>query len=143
MILLCCGENLITYLVTFLTCSVLLIFLTIQFKCQVTKNGLIKIIIIIIIIIIFLLWWLHTNDLSFSLSLSGQIKPVTTEVLPAPKAIIEMVRCQCRADCSTDRCSCRSNNLSCTDLCQCGTQCQNDEDSRNDVLLTSDSDDDE
>ena len=52
MILLCCGENLITYLVTFSTCSVLLIFLTIQFKCQVTKNGLIKIIIIIIIIII-------------------------------------------------------------------------------------------
>ena len=51
MILLCCGENLITYLVTFLTCSVLLIFLTIQFKYQVTKNGLIKIISIIIIII--------------------------------------------------------------------------------------------
>ena len=48
MILLCCGENLITYLVTFLTCSVLLIFLTIQFKCHVTKNGLIKIIIMIL-----------------------------------------------------------------------------------------------
>ncbi|PIK61641.1 hypothetical protein BSL78_01459 [Apostichopus japonicus] len=74
---------------------------------------------------------------------TGQVKPVTTEVLPAPMAIIEMARCQCRADCSTARCSCRSNNLSCTDLCQCSTQRQNDEDSRNDILLASDSDDDE
>ena len=42
MILLYCGENLISYLVTFLTCSVLLIFLTtsIQFKCQATTIGL-------------------------------------------------------------------------------------------------------
>ena len=74
---------------------------------------------------------------------TGQLKPVTTEVLPAPKAIIEMVNYRYRADCSTAHCSCRSNNISCTDLCQCGTQCQNDEDSRNDILLASDSDDDE
>ena len=52
MILLCCGENLISYLVKFLTCSVLLIFLTIQFKCQVTQNGLTKSIRIVIIIML-------------------------------------------------------------------------------------------
>ena len=36
-----------------------------------------------------------------------------------------------------------SNNLLCTDLCLCGTECKNDEDSQADMLLTSDSDDDE
>ena len=33
---------------------------------------------------------------SFYKDTTGQVKPVTTDVLPAPKAIIEMVRCQCR-----------------------------------------------
>ena len=41
-------------------------------------------------------------------------KPVTTKVLPVPKAIIEMVRCQCRGDCPTAQYSCRFKNLSCT-----------------------------
>ena len=58
---------------------------------------------------------------------TGLMSPVTTDVLPAPKAIIEIVRCRCRGDCSTARCSCRAKNLSCTDLCLCGTECQNDE----------------
>ena len=72
----------------------------------------------------------------------GQLKPTTTEVLPAPKAIVEMVRCQCKSDCSSARCSCRTKNLSCTDLCQCGSQCENDEDSQ-DVTYESDDDDDD
>ncbi len=58
----------------------------------------------------------------------GQMLPVTTKVLPAPQAIIELVRCQCKTDCSTQRCSCRKNNLSCTELCLCDTECTNDED---------------
>ena len=32
---------------------------------------------------------------------SGEVKPVTTDVLPAPKAIIEMVRCLCTTNCSS------------------------------------------
>jgi len=71
----------------------------------------------------------------------GQLKPMTTESLPAPEAIIEMVRCQCKADCSSHRCSCNSVELPCTELCQCSTDCQNDEDSR-DITFASDSDDD-
>lgn len=59
----------------------------------------------------------------------GQLLPVTTNILPAPKAIIEMVRCQCKTNCSSQRCSCRSKSLSCTDLCLCGTECENDSDS--------------
>ena len=42
----------------------------------------------------------------------SRMKPITSEVLPAPEAIIEMIRCQCKTDCS-----CRSNDLTCTDLC--------------------------
>lgn len=61
----------------------------------------------------------------------GQLKPTMTDALPAPKAIIEMVSCQCKSGCSSARCSCRTKNLSCTDLCQCGSECQNDEDTQN------------
>ena len=47
---------------------------------------------------------------------TGQVKPVTTDELQALKAIIEMVRCQCRGFCFTAQWYCRSINLSCTDL---------------------------
>ena len=44
----------------------------------------------------------------------SQLKPTTTDVLPAKKAIIEMVRCQCKTDFFWQRCSCRAKNLTCT-----------------------------
>jgi len=71
-------------------------------------------------------------DISWSIKTwlpQGQLKPTTTDVLPAPKAIIEMVRCQCKTDCSSQRCSCCAKNLTCTHLCMCSTSCENDEDS--------------
>ncbi len=34
----------------------------------------------------------------YYLDAASQLKPITTHALPAPKAIIEMVRCQCKAD---------------------------------------------
>ncbi len=71
-----------------------------------------------------------------------QLKPTTTDILPAAKAIIEMVRCQCKTECSSQRCSCRAKNLTCTDLCMCSTSCQNDEDS-NIERQDHDSDDDD
>ena len=62
----------------------------------------------------------------YSKDRDGQLLPVTTLVLPAPQAIIELVRCQCK----TLRFSCRHNNLPCIELCLCDTdgQCTNDED---------------
>ncbi|PIK38665.1 hypothetical protein BSL78_24487 [Apostichopus japonicus] len=54
---------------------------------------------------------------------TGQVKPVTTEVLPAPRPSL---RCASAERLFYSSISCRSNNLSCTDLCQCGSQCQND-----------------
>jgi len=73
----------------------------------------------------------------------GQLKPTMTDALPAPKAIIEMVSCQCKTDCSSARCSCRTNNLCCTDLCRCGSVCQNDEDTQNKHETDDDEDDDD
>ena len=70
----------------------------------------------------------------------GQLKPTMTDALPAPKAIIEMVSCQCKRDCSSARCSCRTNNLACTNLCQCGSECKNDEDTQ--TQYETDDDDD-
>ena len=41
----------------------------------------------------------------------GQLNPTTTDVPPARKAIIGMVRCQCKGNCTSNRCSCKSNNF--------------------------------
>ena len=60
---------------------------------------------------------------------TAMVSLLQTYALPAPKAIIEMVSCHCKTDCSSARCSCRTNNVSCTDLCRCGSECQNDDDS--------------
>ena len=57
----------------------------------------------------------------------GTIKPVTTNILPAPQAIIEMVRCHCKGVCTSHRCSCKAKKLQCTDICACGSLCQNTE----------------
>ena len=35
----------------------------------------------------------------------GQLQPTTTDVPPAPEAIVEMVRCQCKGNCS---CKCKN-----------------------------------
>ena len=45
--------------------------------------------------------------------------------LPAPIAILELLSCKCRGDCSTNRCSRYSNHLVCTDCCSCSENCQN------------------
>jgi len=50
------------------------------------------------------------------------------DVPPAPEAIVEIVRCQCKGNCSSNRCSCKSGNLPCADLFLCSTQCENDAD---------------
>ena len=54
--------------------------------------------------------------------------PTTTKVPPAPQAIVELIRCQCKAHCTTQRCLCQRHNLACTDLCLRGTDCENDAD---------------
>lgn len=46
--------------------------------------------------------------------------PVMTKVLPAPVAVIELVKCGCsKQRCSSNRCQCRKAGLTCTELCSC------------------------
>lgn len=46
--------------------------------------------------------------------------PVMTTLLPAPEAVIELVRCGCsKSRCSSSRCNCKKAQLRCTDLCGC------------------------
>lgn len=44
--------------------------------------------------------------------------PVMTTLQPAPKAVIQLVKCGCSKErCATNRCQCRKAKLRCTDLC--------------------------
>ena len=62
---------------------------------------------------------------------------------PAPDAIIEMVRCQCKTNCTRKRCSCLASDLACTDLCICGDLCENDDESCSKNITISDDDSDD
>ena len=48
--------------------------------------------------------------------------PIMTSILPAPQAIIELVKCGCteKTKCGSGRCKCKLNRLVCTELCSCG-----------------------
>ena len=44
---------------------------------------------------------------------------------PAPKEVLQAVSCSCQAtNCKTNKCSCQSFKLPCTDLCNC-LHCKN------------------
>ena len=67
--------------------------------------------------------------------------PVMTTKLPAPDAVIHLVKCGCmKIDCATGRCSCRVAGLSCTKLCSCS---DSDQDCVNCELLSQAHEDDE
>ena len=49
---------------------------------------------------------------------SGCYIPVKCFALPAPKVILELTKCGCKAGC-IGQCSCSINSLPCTPLCKC------------------------
>lgn len=51
---------------------------------------------------------------------SGQFVPLLSQVPAAPDSIMQLVKCNCQSErkCSR-RCSCKSKNLVCTELCSC------------------------
>jgi hypothetical protein len=51
--------------------------------------------------------------------------PVMTHNPAAPKAILELFNCGCKKGCVLTKCSCRSNNLVCSELCDCYETCEN------------------
>ena len=48
---------------------------------------------------------------------NGKLLPVHTDLPPAHDSLLEMVRCKCKSDCSTQRCTCRKNGLNCNLAC--------------------------
>jgi len=55
--------------------------------------------------------------------------PVLTKLLPAPEAIIQLVKCACaKQRLLTNICQCSKAGLNCTDWCTCsdGEACDND-----------------
>ena len=57
------------------------------------------------------------------------ILPKTTELPPAPPALLAMIRCGCKTGCETKACSCRKKGLHCSSACkECrGQTCSNAE----------------
>ena len=68
--------------------------------------------------------WHKTNE---------SFQPTMSLNLPAPKAIMELVKCGCKKNCAKNNCSCQKNNLVCTPLCKyidcenCNDYCMQDE----------------
>jgi hypothetical protein len=57
----------------------------------------------------------------------GIMIPRKTDLLPAPQALLELIRCKCKSGCHTMRCSCRKVGLDCSAVCgECrGVSCTN------------------
>ena len=62
--------------------------------------------------------WIVTED---------GIHPTPTDIAAAPDSLLKVIRCSCKTDCKSQRCSCRKHDLKCTLACThcCGTDCQN------------------
>ena len=56
----------------------------------------------------------------------NQLRPILSDELPAPVGLIELSMCSCKGVCDTNRCSCFKNKLTCTEMCQCTSECEND-----------------
>ena len=47
------------------------------------------------------------------------IIPVHCLELPAPKAVLELIKCSCKTGCKSGKCSCSKNDLPCSPQCKC------------------------
>lgn len=58
---------------------------------------------------------------------NGAFIPIRMDLPPAHEKLMEIIRCNCKMDCSTLRCSCKKNGLECSAACGfCkGESCQN------------------
>ncbi|GFN73858.1 hypothetical protein PoB_000036400 [Plakobranchus ocellatus] len=48
---------------------------------------------------------------------SGRLDPCTTDLPPAPQLLLKMIRCNCKSDCRSKRCTCRKHGLKCSLAC--------------------------
>ena len=56
---------------------------------------------------------------------NGNLVPIMIGDLPAPTDFIELIMCSCKTGCSSGRCTCKKNNLSCTEMCKGSDACVN------------------
>lgn len=58
---------------------------------------------------------------------SGRLEPLQTDLPPAPEDLLRVIRCNCKKDCGSKRCTCRKHGLECSVACgQCkGFGCSN------------------
>lgn len=58
---------------------------------------------------------------------NGKLVPIKTSFAPAPEELMTVLRCNCKQQCDTRRCTCRKNGLQCSIACgECrGVNCSN------------------
>lgn len=58
---------------------------------------------------------------------NGRLIPIETDLPPAPSALLNVIRCNCKTDCTSARCSCKKHGLQCSLACgECrGVSCAN------------------
>ena len=70
----------------------------------------------------------------------GILKPVMTDQSPAPPEILSMVKCGCKGDCTSTRCTCRKYELECSVAC---TECKGSACANSQIRIESDAEDDQ
>ena len=68
---------------------------------------------------------------------NGALTTDWMDELPTPFSILELMSCCCTKKCEVSRCSCRRNQLPCTDACYCSDDCEN-QSWENEEILPSD-----
>lgn len=60
-------------------------------------------------------------------TVGNRFVPCTTDLSPAPSQLLSVIRCNCKSDCDSKRCSCRKHGLDCSPACgECnGLACSN------------------
>ena len=60
-------------------------------------------------------------------NVNEKLSPIHTDLSPAPADVLRVIRCGCKGDCSSIKCSCKSHGLDCSSACkECkGTSCLN------------------
>lgn len=75
------------------------------------------------------MWLEHKlNPLNFGWILrNGILRPVTTNMPPAPVDVLSNIRCGCKGDCNSNRCTCFKAGFKCTPACKvcAGNSCCN------------------
>lgn len=73
-----------------------------------------------------------------------RLQPVPTTLPPAPKAVLQLIKCGCKGKCITMSCSCCKHSLKCTDMCaSCQPNCENRNSDNSSSTVNEDSDDED